>query len=175
MNNKPNNNEDNMAIGMALGLCIGAAIGSITKNIGLWISVGLCLGVAFGSAFSNSDNNEALDNIIIKFNREAVCMGDDIYNDIYKIEMPANAALGDLMNVVRYGGSGNDWHITSGYKWDIYTNIGKIATINPQIEKVIYYEKKKDTLLSDLDIKWIYAAREIDEIDINRLEDIFRD
>ena len=177
--NKKNNNGSGLAIGMSLGLCIGVAVGSITNNIGLWLPVGLCLGVTFGSAFNASRNGEdtekSPDKFVIKFNREPVCMGDDVYNDIYQIEMPTDATLGDLMDVVRYGGNGNDWHITSGYEWDVYTNIGKLARISPQTEKVTYYDKNKDIQLSELDIKWVYAARDIDKVDVDRLENVFRD
>lgn len=41
--------------------------------------------------------------------------------------------------------------------------------------KVSYYAYNKDVLLSSLDIKWAYAARDIDEVDINELEIIFND
>ena len=177
--NKKNDKGSGLAIGISLGLCIGVAIGIITNNIGLWLPVGLCLGVAFGSAFNASRNGEDaeeyLDKFVIKFNREAVCMGDDVDNKIYQIEMPSSATLGDLMHVVRNGGNGNDWHITSGYEWDIYTNIGKLARISPQTEKVTYYDKNEDIQLSDLGIIWVYVARDIDEVNVDKLEDVFRD
>ena len=112
---------------------------------------------------------------VIKYNREPVCMGDDVYNDIYQIEMSGDATLGDLVHVVRHGGNGNNWCIPSGYEWVIYTNIGKIARISPQTEKVTYYDKSKDAHLTSLDIKWIYAARDIDEVNVDKLEDVFRD
>ena len=52
---------------------------------------------------------------VIKFNREPVCMGDDVFNDIYDIELPDSATLGDLMDAVRCGGHGNDWPVCFPY------------------------------------------------------------
>lgn len=185
-NRKRKNNEGRgLAFGLSLGLCIGTAIGTATGNIGLWLPIGLALGVALGSSFKesdkgedmekDSDNEEVSDKIIIRFNREPVCMGDDVFNNIYQIEMPGDATLGDLMDIVRHGGNGNDWPVTSGYEWDVYTNIGKLARISPQTEKVTYYEKDGDVQLADLDIRWVYAARDIDKVDIDKLEGVFRD
>ena len=77
--------------------------------------------------------------IVIKFNRETVCMGDDIYNNIYRIEMPGDAALGDLMYVVKDGGCGNDWPVPSDFEWDIYSNIGRIARISRRTEEQINF------------------------------------
>lgn len=112
----------------------------------------------------------------IKYNRMSVCMGDDVCNDIYKIEMPSDATLGDLMDVVEHGGFGNNWPITSGYEWDVYANIGKIARIAPQTEKITYYDdNNKDIQLASLNIQWLFAARKSDTIDPSRLEEIFRD
>ncbi len=104
-----------------------------------------------------------------------VCMGDDVDNSIFDIELHNNATLGDLMDVIRYGGYGNKWPITSGYKWEVYSNIGKIAKISPQTEHITYYYKTKDEKLSALSIQWVYAAREIDDVDIVKLENLFGD
>ena len=161
------------ALGIALGLCIGTAIGTYTNSIGLWLPIGMCLGVAIGSSLDLYNNREDMDGIIIKYNREAVCMGDDVDNNIYTIKMPSKSTLGDLMKTIRYGGNGNEWPITNGYEWDIYTNIGKLSRISPQIEKITYYDKDKDILLSTLGISWVYAARDIDEVDVDKLEEIF--
>ncbi len=38
--------------------------------------------------------------IQLTFHREAVCMGDDVQNGTYHIEMPDDADLGDLMDVI---------------------------------------------------------------------------
>ena len=163
------------ALGIALGVCFGTAIGSSTNNIGLWLPIGMCLGVAIGSSLDLYNNREDMDGIIIKYNREAVCMGDDVDNNIYTIKMPSTSTLGDLMKTIRYGGNGNEWPITNGYEWDIYTNIGKLSRISPQIEKITYYDKDKDILLSTLGINWVYAARDIDEVDVDKLEEIFKE
>lgn len=113
--------------------------------------------------------------IVIKFNREAVCMGDDVNNNIYQIGMPGDATLGDLMYVVKEGGCGNDWPVTSGFEWDIYSNIGRIARIPRRTEEIVYYDNNKDMQLSSLDIQWVYAARDIDEVNVDKLEGIFSD
>ena len=47
--------------------------------------------------------------IIVRYNRRALCAGDDVYNGVYKIEMPDDAALRDLVDVVLHGGKGNTW------------------------------------------------------------------
>ena len=46
--------------------------------------------------------------IQLTFHREAVCMGDDAQNGTYHIEMPDDADLGDLMDVILHGGRGNE-------------------------------------------------------------------
>lgn len=112
---------------------------------------------------------------VIRFNREPVCMADDVYNNIYDIALPDSATLSDLVDSVRYGGHGNDWPITLGYNWDIYTNIGRIAHISPQTERVSYHDQTKDIKLSSLGIRWVYAAIEAGTVDMNRLEDLFKD
>ena len=49
--------------------------------------------------------------IRIRFGRRSVCMGDDVNNGIYSIEMPDDATLAELMHVLLYGGNGNTWPI----------------------------------------------------------------
>ncbi len=70
--------------------------------------------------------------IQLTFHREAVCMGDDAQNGTYHIEMPDDADLGDLMDVILHGGRGNDWPIpfTGAHSyWVIESNIGDLANI----------------------------------------------
>lgn len=70
--------------------------------------------------------------IQLTFHREAVCMGDDVQNGTYHIEMPDDADLGDLMDVILHGGRGNDWPIpfTGAHSyWVIESNIGDLANI----------------------------------------------
>ena len=44
--------------------------------------------------------------LIVKYNRRALCAGDDVNNGVYKIEMPDNATLGDLIEILLRGGNG---------------------------------------------------------------------
>lgn len=100
----------------------------------------MCLGLVIGS-MGKDDYKES---VIINYNRMPVCMGDDVYNGIYEIKMPREATVDDSMNIVKSGGNGNDWPVTSGSEWDIYSNIGRIARISPQTEEISYYDKNKD-------------------------------
>ena len=109
--------------------------------------------------------------IAIKYGRRSVCMGDDVYNGIYTIEMPDEAVLGDLMRVILHGGNGNTWPVpsTSGC-WNIYSNIGKIADIIPDREQIDYINRDENELLSSLGIKWIYCGHEEPDLDIAFIE-----
>jgi len=113
--------------------------------------------------------------IVIKFNREAVCMGDDVYNDIYEIKMLGDATVYDLMNIIKSGGNGNEWPTPMGFDWIVYSNIGRLAKIYSNKMKIDFYDIAPKTKLSNLRIEWVYAARETDVIDETRLESIFRD
>ena len=44
--------------------------------------------------------------MIIKFNRRSICMGDDVMNGIYIIDLPDDAAVADLVDVALHGGFG---------------------------------------------------------------------
>ena len=44
--------------------------------------------------------------IEISFNRQSVCMGDDIDNAVYMMSFPEDAELRDLMRVIVRGGNG---------------------------------------------------------------------
>ena len=106
---------------------------------------------------------------MIKYCRRSVCMGDDVNNGIYTIEMPDESTLGDLIKVVLYGGNGNTWPIpTTSTCWNIYTNIGKIADIVPEKKSVVYIDLNKNTSLSSLGILWVYGCHE--EVDIKLIE-----
>lgn len=97
----------------------------------------------------------------VKYNREALCMGDDVYNGVYGIEMPDDATLGDLICVLLHGGNGNDWPIpmTSMLGWVIYSNIGKLADVSAD-QKQIVYNVPEESNISALGIRWVYGARE---------------
>ena len=45
----------------------------------------------------------------ILYNRRALCMGDDVFNGVYRIRMPDDATLGDLVGILLRGGNGNGW------------------------------------------------------------------
>ena len=109
--------------------------------------------------------------IIIKYNRRALCMGDDADNGIYKIEMPDDAVLSDLINVLLKGGNGNNWPIpqTSEIGWVIYSGIGKIADISHDHKCIEYCNFNKETKLSTLDIHWVFGEREGDAPELSAL------
>ena len=100
----------------------------------------------------------------IKYGRKALCMGDDVYNGIYRIEMPDDATLHDLIYVLLHGGNGNDWPIpmTSEIGWVIYSDIGKLADVSAD-EKQIGYSFPEGSKISALGISWVYGAREGDD------------
>ena len=108
----------------------------------------------------------------IKFNRRSVCMGDDVMNGIYKIEMQSDATVGELVYVTLHGGNGNTWPIPStDYCWIVYSNIGLLARVcNNSAES---YFIAPDTKLSDLSIRWVYADAEDDHHEIADLDKKF--
>ena len=95
----------------------------------------------------------------IKYRRRSLCMGDDAKNGIYKLSMPDDSTIADLMHVLMKGGNGNDWPIpqTSGDGWDIHSNIGKIAFISADKECIEYYIVDENTVLSSSGIRWVFG------------------
>ncbi len=98
--------------------------------------------------------------MIVKYNRRALCMGDDVYNGVYDISMPDDATLADLIFILINGGNGNDWPIpmTSEIGWTVYSNVGKIADVTAD-KKQIDYLDPKDAKISELGIVWVFGAR----------------
>ncbi len=43
-----------------------------------------------------------------------MCVGDDVYNGVYRIEMPNDATLGDLLHVLLYSLSGQVLEVLPG-------------------------------------------------------------
>lgn len=101
--------------------------------------------------------------IIISYRRESVCMGDDVHNGEYKIKMSDLAALGDLIDVLRFGGNGNTWKIPSTVDtWYIDSNIGILAELSTDENNdkhVKYIAYNADTPLSSLGVEWVFAKR----------------
>lgn len=100
----------------------------------------------------------------VKYNRESLSMGDDAYNGVYRIEMPDDATLGELIHVLLHGGNGNDWPIptTSVIGWVIYSDIGRLADVSAD-KKRIDYIVPEGSKLSALGVRWVYGAREGEE------------
>lgn len=112
--------------------------------------------------------------MIIKYNRRALCMGDDAYNRIYRIEMPDDAALEDLIAVLLRGGNGNDWPIpqTSVIGWTIYSDVGVLADVSAD-KKRLRFRFPKETRLSALGLRWVFGARSDESPDASELDRLF--
>ena len=95
---------------------------------------------------------------IVRYNRRALCAGDDVYNGVYEIEMPDDAVLGDLIDAVLHGGCGNTWPIVQNHDgWLLHSNAGNIAYVSGDKKFVTYIRGKEDSRLSDMGIKWIFG------------------
>lgn len=101
----------------------------------------------------------------IEFRRESVCMGDDVWNGIYTIEMPEDATLGELLDIILHGGNGNDWPIPytgADSTWWIHSNIGNLARIYTDSDgewHISDHCRDEKTLLKDLGIEWTFGRR----------------
>ena len=109
--------------------------------------------------------------IRIRYGRRSVCMGDDINNGIYEIEMPDTATLAELVHVLMDGGNGNTWPIpTTSTCWNIYSNIGRIADILSEKKLIDYFDRNGNEMLSSLGIEWVYGGHEEKDLDIALIE-----
>jgi hypothetical protein len=99
--------------------------------------------------------------MMIRYNRRSLCAGDDVYNGIYDIEMPDDAVLKDLIEILIYGGNGNDWPLAHNHDgWLICSDIGGIAHISGDLKEVQYCDADRDTGLSVLGISWVFGEYE---------------
>ena len=112
----------------------------------------------------------------ILYNRRALYMGDDVDNGIYRIRMPDDATLGDLVGILLRGGNGNDWPIpqTSEIGWTVCSNIGKIADVSADNKRVEYHISEK-TRISALGIQWVFGARADEDPSVSDLARRFED
>lgn len=109
--------------------------------------------------------------MIILYSRRALCAGDAAYNGTYKLDIPDDAVLGDLIGVMLNGGCGNTWRIpqTSEIGWEIYSNIGRLAIVSADKKTIEYSGAPEDSKLSELGIRWVFGEREGDQPDISQL------
>ena len=109
--------------------------------------------------------------MIVKYNRSALCMGDDAYNVIYRIQMPDHATVSDLISILLCGGNGNYWPIpqTSRIGWVIWSNVGRIADVSPDKKQIVCHVPDAADIAA-LDIEWVFGAREGEEVDAEALE-----
>ena len=99
--------------------------------------------------------------IMIRYNRRSLCAGDDIYNGIYDLEMPDDAMLKALIEVILHGGNGNDWPVPMNHDgWLIYSNIGGIAHVSGDKKHIEYCNEDEDTGLLSLGIEWVFGEYE---------------
>ncbi len=110
----------------------------------------------------------------ILYNRRALCMGDDVYNGIYRLRMSEDATLGDLVGVLLRGGNGNDWPIpqTSEIGWTVYSNIGRIADVSADKKRVDYHISE-NAGVSGLGVEWVFGARADETPTASELEGLF--
>ena len=103
--------------------------------------------------------------ISLTFRRKSVCMGDDVGNGEYTVEMPDSATLGDLLHVLLFGGCGNDWPIPytgANSVWLIDSNIGVLAKIYTDAQGEWHVEAApypETTPLRTLGITWTFGGR----------------
>ena len=103
----------------------------------------------------------------ITFHRESVCMGDDAMNGEYRIEMPDDALLRDLMHVILRGSNGNDWPLPytgADSHWIIESNIGNLAHIYTDSEgewHTKYLDIAEDARLDELGIASVFGRRTV--------------
>lgn len=103
--------------------------------------------------------------VTILFRRESVCMGDDVRNGEYTIKLQDSATLGELLSVILYGGSGNDWPIPytgANSRWVIQSDIGNLARIFTDSNgkwHITDYCCNEQTLLKELKITRTYGWR----------------
>ncbi len=113
--------------------------------------------------------------MIIQYNRRALCMGDDVYNGIYRIELPEAATLGELLVVLLRGGNGNDWPIpqTSLIGWSICSNTGRLAEVSADKNQIDFCYPEH-TRRSALGVRWVFGARSGEAPDCSELARLFR-
>ena len=101
-------------------------------------------------------------------------MGDDVYNGVYRIQMPEDAALDDLIGILLRGGNGNDWPIpqTSVIGWTVYSNMGRLAEVSAD-KKQVNFCFPKSTKLSALGVRWVFGVRSDENPDRSELERTF--
>ena len=103
--------------------------------------------------------------LLIEFHRVSVCMGDDVWNGKYTIEMPDDATLGELLYIILHGGNGNIWPIPytgANSNWWVQSNIGNLAKIytdNDGEWHIEDYYCDAQTPLKDLGIKWTFGSQ----------------
>ncbi len=114
--------------------------------------------------------------IFIKYCRASLCMGDDAYNGVYKIRMPDDATLGDLIDTLLKGGRGNDWPVpqTSVIGWTIYSDIGMLADVSADKKRTDFFIPA-GAKLAELNISWVYGERSCNDPDIPSLAHLFRE
>ena len=98
--------------------------------------------------------------LTIRYNRRALCAGDDIQNGIYDIALPEDAVLRDLIGVLLRGGNGNGWPIPHNHDgWLIFSNIGALAHVSGDLKRVEYCADA-GAKLAALGLRWVFGEYE---------------
>ena len=100
--------------------------------------------------------------IEILYSRRSLCMGDDVYNGLCRIELPDGAVLGDLVETVLRGGNGNERPVpmTSEIGWILCADIGILADVTADKKRVTYRIADENAALAPLGIRWVFGERE---------------
>lgn len=104
--------------------------------------------------------------VSISFHRKSVCMGDDVMNGEYTIELQDSATLGELLHVILHGGNGNEWPIPytgANSYWVIQSNVGDLARIYTDSDgkwHIDDYCCNEQTPLKSLGVIWTFGEIE---------------
>lgn len=78
-------------------------------------------------------------------------------NGVYRIWLPRDATLSELVGALRKRGRGNEWPLPSMQGWVIRSNVGDLATISEQDGAVEFLLADGSARVSSLGIKWVFG------------------
>ncbi|MBQ9818029.1 MAG: hypothetical protein IJM59_11290 [Proteobacteria bacterium] len=107
--------------------------------------------------------------MIVRYSRESMCMGDDVYAGIYELDIPEQTTIRQLVDILYEGGYGNTWPVPIRFYhdsyWIIQTNIGAVAIIICDHAQELHIEfplNNQDKTIQDTGIHSVYACRPVE-------------